>query len=46
MSRNFEKVKTHYDEGRWVKKKVRDAVGKWITAEEYKMITGEEFSEE
>jgi hypothetical protein len=41
-SEKFELVKAHYDNGRWKKKAVRNAVVKgWITAEEYLEITGE-----
>lgn len=43
MSRNFEKVKAYYDAGRWTKEAVKNAVGRWITKEEYKEITGEEY---
>lgn len=39
-SKNFEKVKGYYDSGLWSKDRVRAAVGKWITAEEFKEITG------
>ena len=42
-SKNFEKVKTYYDDGMWNISKVHNAVGKWITAEEYKEITGEDY---
>ena len=43
-SGNFEKVKKYYSEWKtWSKKQVADAVGKWITAEEYEEITGEEY---
>lgn len=43
-SEKFELVKNHYDEGRWKKKAVRNAVLKgWITAEEYAEITGEAY---
>lgn len=42
MSKNFEKVKAYYNRGLWSIERVRSAVGKWITAEEYKEITGEE----
>ena len=45
MSKNFEKVKGCYDKGLWSKQKVHNAVGKWITAEEYELITGEPFEE-
>ena len=42
-SKNFEKVKTYYDTGMWSKAKVKNAVGKWITAAEYEEITGEKY---
>lgn len=41
----FEKVKYYYQSGLWDKVKVRNSVGKWITEEEYKMITGEDLLE-
>jgi uncharacterized XkdX family phage protein len=41
MSENFEKVKDYYDKGLWTKAQVSRAVGKWITLEEYGIITGE-----
>jgi hypothetical protein len=40
-SKNFAKVKNYYDRGMWSIERVRSAVGKWITAEEFKEITGE-----
>lgn len=43
MSKNFEKVKRYYEKGLWSIARVRNAVGKWITAEEYLRITGEEY---
>lgn len=44
MSKHYNKVKDYYDSGRWSKRQVRDAVAKgWITEEEYKTITGEEY---
>lgn len=44
MSAKFEKVKAYYDAGLWSKTRVRNAVIKnWITAEEYHLITGEEY---
>lgn len=44
MSAKFYKVKGYYDNGLWNKAMVRDAVIKgWITEEEYKQITGEEY---
>lgn len=45
MSKNFNKVKTYYDLGKWSIAKVKDAVGKWITEEEFEIITGEPYSE-
>lgn len=41
MSKNFEKVKEYYEKGFWSKVRVQNAVGKWITEEEYENITGE-----
>ena len=44
MSKMFEKVKKYYDKGLWKIQAVRNAVVKgWITAEEYKEITGEDY---
>lgn len=45
-SKNFEKVKKFYKMGIWSEKMVWNAVGKWITPEEYKKITGEDYSKE
>lgn len=46
MSKKFAKVKRYYDEGLWSKRQVHDAVVKsWITAEEYKIITGDPYKE-
>ena len=44
MSKNFEKVKRYYEKGLWSKARVHNAVGKWITEEEYQQITGEAYS--
>ena len=42
----FEKVKYYYDNGLWQKYQVRNAVEKgWITKEEYKVITNEDYPE-
>lgn len=46
MSKNFEKVKNYYNRGTWSIERVRAAVGKWITEEEYEEITGEVYSAE
>ncbi len=41
MSPKFQKVKYYYDNGLWGSERVRNAVVKrWITAEEFEMITG------
>lgn len=47
-SKNFYKVKEYYDKGLWSKDRVYNAVTNpksdpWITAEEYKEITGYEY---
>jgi len=45
MSPKFKLVKHYYDNGIWGKGAVKKAVEKgWITAEEYFLITGEEYS--
>lgn len=44
MSPKFNKVKGYYDSGLWNKAMVRNAVVKhWITAEEYQLITGDNY---
>lgn len=46
MSAKFKKVQEFYDFGFWTKNQVGDAVVKgWITAAEYKTITGEDYVE-
>lgn len=45
-SKNYEKVKKFYKMGIWSEKMVWNAVGKWIISEEYKEITGEDYSKE
>lgn len=47
MSKNYEKIKKYYDEGKWNKQMVYNVVGKrtGITEEEYKLITGETYSD-
>ena len=39
-SKNFEKVKTYYKNKLWDIDKVRNAVVKWITEDEFYEITG------
>ena len=44
MSARYEKVKNYYDMKYWNEMQVRNAViHGWITAEEYKTITGNEY---
>mgnify|MGYP002574562956 CR=1 FL=1 len=44
MITKYEKVKRYYDKGLWNKEMVHNAVTKkWITPEEYKEITGEDY---
>lgn len=44
MSDKYEKVKKYYDDGLWSTDKVKNAVvHKWITSDEYKEITGEDY---
>lgn len=44
MSPKFNKVKNYYDKGLWNLAMVRNAVVKnWITAEEFMLITGEQY---
>ena len=40
-SRKFETVKAFYDRGLWSETMVRNAVDKWITAEECEEILGD-----
>lgn len=39
-SKNFKTVKEHYKHNLWNETMVRNAVGRWITAEEYEEIIG------
>ena len=44
MSAKFEEVKGYYVLGVWSEKKVHNAVVKgWITADEFKLITGKDY---
>ena len=45
MSKNFEKIKSYYDTGKWDKQRVWNCVGKslGITPEEYELIIGEPY---
>lgn len=45
MSKNYTKVLNYYKKGLWDKERVKAAVGKWITEEEYERITGEKDDE-
>ena len=42
-SKKFDLVKDFYDRRLWSKTRVWNAVGRWITAEEYEEITGEPY---
>lgn len=44
MSKNYEKVKSYYNKKLWSLSMVFSAVGKWITENEYKLITGKTYS--
>ena len=43
MSKRFNLVKHYYDVGLWDKSRVHAAVDKWITVDEYKIITGDDY---
>lgn len=44
-SNNYEKVKRYYHTKMWNESRVKDAVKKnWITEEEFKEITGKDYS--
>lgn len=45
MSKNHDKVKQHFNKGYWPLEWVYEAVGLWITADEFQEITGEKFEE-
>ena len=42
----YDKIKNYYDKGFWDIRRVWNVVGKVLTAEEYKEITGEEYEEQ
>ena len=47
MSKHFKKVKSYFDSGLWSIERVRNAVVKgWITAKEFKTITGEVYGDD
>lgn len=41
-SKKFDRVKGYYDKGLWTADMVRNAVGRWITAEEAEEILSRE----
>lgn len=45
MSKNFEKVKDFYNAKLWSEGMVRNAVDRWITADEFLEITGKEYED-
>ena len=40
----YEKVESYYKRGIWTKDMVWDAVGRWITEEEYETIVGDKYN--
>lgn len=44
MSANYKKVQNYYEKGLWSIDMVKNAVNRWITPEEYKQITGEDYT--
>ena len=44
-SEHFAQVKAYYDDGLWDEARVRAAVGRWITAEEYGEIVGHDYTQ-
>lgn len=45
MSKNYTKVKNYYERGLWCLEWVYKAVGRWITEEECKEITGSDYKD-
>ena len=45
ISKIAERYKGFYEKGYWTKKMLKNVVGKKITAEEYTIITGEQYEE-
>ena len=46
MSEKFETVKKYFDTGMWTEQQVKNAVVKeWITAKEFKTITGKTYKD-
>lgn len=43
-SKNFKKVRDYYNLKLWSLAKVKSAVGKWITEDEYEKITGASYA--
>ena len=43
MSAHYNQVKRYYDNDLWSISQVKAAVGTWITAAEFKLITGETY---
>lgn len=43
VNNHFELVKNYYDAKLWDLAMVKNAVSKWITAEEFKTITGQTY---
>lgn len=41
----FDRIKFYYEHGLWNRQRVRNVVGKVITADEYEQIVGEPYAE-
>lgn len=46
MSKNYDRVKEFYSAGLWSEGMVWNAVGRWITGDEFRDITGKEYEKE
>ena len=44
-SEHFDLVKNYYDQELWPQDRVKNAIGKWITKEEYEIIVGINYDE-
>ncbi len=42
-SENYNKVKKYFNDKLWDERRVRLAVGRWITEEEFEKITGKKY---
>lgn len=42
-SKNYDKVASYFEKGLWDENRVRQAVGRWITKDEYEEITNNRY---